>query len=87
LAVYALAAVGVWKLRWKLVRPPWLYGLLLCLAFTAVHTFYWTNLRMRAPLMPFVALVAAASVPRILTRRASEGVLIAAPDSDPPEAH
>ena len=62
LGVYALAAVGIWKLRWKLLQPPWLYGVLLCLAFTAVHTFYWTNLRMRAPLMPFVALVAAASL-------------------------
>ena len=57
--VYALAAVGLWRLRGKLLEPPWIYGLLLCLAFTAVHTFYWTNLRMRAPLMPFVALVAA----------------------------
>ena len=62
LAVYALAAVGVWKLRWNLVKPPWLYGILLCLAFTAVHTFYWTNLRMRAPLIPVVALIAGAAV-------------------------
>jgi hypothetical protein len=62
--VFALAAVGAWRLRWQLVRPPWLWGILLCLAFTAVHTFYWSNLRMRAPLMPFVALVAAAAVVR-----------------------
>ncbi len=60
--VFALAAVGVWRLRWQLVQPPWLWGVLLCLVFTAVHTFYWSNLRMRAPLMPFVALVAAAAV-------------------------
>jgi hypothetical protein len=39
----------------------WIWGVLLCLAFTAVHTFYWTNLRMRAPLVPFVAMVAAAA--------------------------
>ena len=57
--VYALAAVGIWRLRGKLLAPPWLWGVLLCLVFTAVHTFYWTNLRMRAPLMPVVALVAA----------------------------
>jgi len=62
--VYLLAALGVRKLRWKLIEPPWLWGVLLCLAFTAVHTFYWTNLRMRAPLMPFVALVAAAAIAR-----------------------
>jgi hypothetical protein len=60
--VYVLAAIGVWRLRWKLLQPPWIWGVLLCLAFTAVHTFYWTNLRMRAPLMPFVAIVAAAAV-------------------------
>jgi hypothetical protein len=60
--VYLFAAVGIWKLRWKLIQPPWLWGVLLCLAFTAVHTFYWTNLRMRAPLMPFVALVAAVAM-------------------------
>jgi hypothetical protein len=62
--VYLLAVVGVWRLRWRLVRPPWVWGMLLCLAFTAVHTFYWTNLRMRAPLVPFVALVAAVGAPR-----------------------
>jgi hypothetical protein len=60
-SVFALAAVGIWRLRWMLLQPPWVWGLLLCLSFTAVHTFYWTNLRMRAPLMPFVALVAAAA--------------------------
>jgi hypothetical protein len=64
--VYALAAVGIWRLRWRLLQPPWIWGVLLCLTFTAVHTFYWTNLRMRAPLMPFVALVAAAAAPRRL---------------------
>jgi hypothetical protein len=42
---------------------------LLCLSFTAVHTFYWTDLRMRAPLMPFVALVAAAGLAWLTARR------------------
>jgi hypothetical protein len=68
--VYVMAAVGIWRLRWRLVRAPWVWGVLLCLAFTAVHTLYWCNLRMRAPLMPFVALVAAATF--IPTRSASE---------------
>jgi hypothetical protein len=61
-SVYVLAAVGAWRLRRRLFRQPWVWGVLLCLAFTAVHTLYWSNLRMRAPLMPFVALVAAAGV-------------------------
>jgi hypothetical protein len=29
------------------------------LTFTAVHAVYWSDMRMRAPLMPFVALLAA----------------------------
>ncbi|HEY2410842.1 MAG TPA: hypothetical protein VGI40_01285 [Pirellulaceae bacterium] len=60
--VYLLAAIGVWRLRWKLFASPWIWGVLLCIAFTAVHTFYWTNLRMRAPLIPLIALVAAAAI-------------------------
>ena len=56
------ANAAVPALMRKLLQPPWIWGVLLCVAFTAVHTFYWTNLRMRAPLMPFVALVAAAAV-------------------------
>lgn len=43
----------------------WLWGLLLVLSFTAVHTVYWTNMRMRAPLVPVVALVACAAIGRI----------------------
>ena len=62
LGVYVLTAMGVWRLRWKLLHPPWIWGVLLCVAFSAVHTFYWTNLRMRAPLMPFVAIMAAAAI-------------------------
>jgi hypothetical protein len=57
--VYLLVGLGVWRLRGELLRPPWVWGVLLCLAFTVVHTFYWTNLRMRAPLAPFMAIVAA----------------------------
>jgi 4-amino-4-deoxy-L-arabinose transferase-like glycosyltransferase len=44
--------------RWW--QTGWLWGILLVGCFTAVHTFYWSNLRMRAPLMPAVALAAAA---------------------------
>jgi hypothetical protein len=43
-------------------RALWIWGVLLCVVFTGVHTFYWSNLRMRAPLMPFVALVAGAAL-------------------------
>ena len=67
--VYLLAAIGVWRLRWRMFQSPWIWGVLLCLAFTAVHTFYWTNLRMRAPLVPFVAIVAAAALEKKTERQ------------------
>ena len=41
-------------------RSTWGWGLLLVLLFTAVHTVYWSNIRMRAPLMPLVVLAAVA---------------------------
>ncbi len=59
-AVYLLAILGCIRLRKDFRSPPWLWGVLLVFTFLAIHTFYWTNLRMRAPLMPFIALVAAA---------------------------
>ncbi len=57
--IYLLASVGLWSLRGRVVWTPWLWGVLLCLSFTAVHALYWSNMRMRAPLIPFVCLVAA----------------------------
>ena len=43
----------------------WLWGLLLVVSFTAVHAVYWSNIRMRAPLMPVAALVVAAAIMRL----------------------
>lgn len=62
-----LAFAGALSLGKDLVRPPWIGGLLLCVTFTAVHCLYWSNMRMRAPLMPFVCLVAAAGANQIVT--------------------
>jgi 4-amino-4-deoxy-L-arabinose transferase-like glycosyltransferase len=44
----------------------WCWGLLLALSLTAVHTVYWSNMRMRAPVAPVVALAAALGTARIL---------------------
>jgi hypothetical protein len=41
---------------------PWLFGVQLCFVFTAVHAIYWSDMRMRAPLMPFVCLAAASGM-------------------------
>lgn len=56
---FTLAAAGVWFLRGKLFAPPWLWATLLVLSITLVHAFFWTDMRMRAPLVPVVALAAA----------------------------
>jgi len=60
--VFLLAVVGLWKLRRRMAAGPWLWALLLCTSFTAVHTFYWTDMRMRAPLVPAIALFAASAL-------------------------
>jgi hypothetical protein len=57
LAVFGLARLG--RSRWEV---PWLFGVQLCFVFTAVHAIYWSDMRMRAPLMPFVCLAAASGM-------------------------
>lgn len=68
LGVYALALAGLLRLRWDLLRSPWVFGIALCVIFTGVHALYWCNLRMRAPLMPIVAVVAADGAHEIARR-------------------
>ena len=58
--LFMLAICGITRLKADLLRSPWLWGLLLLVSFTAVHTFYWSNMRMRAPLTPFICVLAAA---------------------------
>ena len=60
-----LAAIGAWTLGRRLWRTPWVWGLLLCLAVTGVHTFYWTDMRMRAPFIPVLCLAAAVGIGRV----------------------
>ena len=58
LVILVAAIAGCWRRRSAWKTDPWIWGLLLCLSFSLVHTFYWSNIRMRAPLMPFVYLAA-----------------------------
>lgn len=69
LLVYGFALVGIVTLRGRLPRLEWLAGLLLCLSFTLMHSVYWSNLRMRAPLMPVVALLAGAGAVSLAGRQ------------------
>lgn len=59
LVIFLFASIGILQLRRNLLNAPWLWGSLLCACFTLVHTFYWSNIRMRAPLIPFVCLLSA----------------------------
>ena len=40
----------------------WIWPSVLCLVFTLVHAFFWSNMRMRAPLMPILDLLAASGM-------------------------
>ena len=64
--LFALALVAMCHRRAAIVRPPWLWGFLLVASFTAAHALYWSDLRMRAPLMPVVCLLAADGVRRFI---------------------
>lgn len=70
MAESTLAVVGFWRIfkSSRLPLPPsafalpsftWFYGVLLIGCLMAGHVVYWTDMRMRAPVMPVVALMAA----------------------------
>ena len=72
---YLLAAIGVWRIARFRPAPgtsvvaqrfnnTWLWGLLLVLSLSCVHTIYWADMRMRAVVMPVIALAAAAGALR-----------------------
>jgi hypothetical protein len=67
--IFTLAAIGLCYRRQELLAGPWVWGMMLCIAFTVVHSVYWTDLRMRAPLTPFLALLAAAGAAGLAARQ------------------
>ena len=64
--IYGLSLFAIVRCPSRVFDSTWRWGFLLCATFTVVHALYWSDMRMRAPLMPFIYLVAAASglVPR-----------------------
>jgi hypothetical protein len=68
-ALYCLAAIGLYRLGRSAWTPPWSFALGLVAAFCCVHALYWSNLRMRAPLVPVLAWLAAYGWTRGLRRR------------------
>jgi 4-amino-4-deoxy-L-arabinose transferase-like glycosyltransferase len=68
LAVIGLVALSRGARQGETWRATWLWGILLAACFTAIHALYWSNVRMRAPLMPVVALAASAGAASIGAR-------------------
>ncbi|HND52812.1 MAG TPA: hypothetical protein PLV92_10465, partial [Pirellulaceae bacterium] len=60
--VFCAAVIGLVARRRELLDSPWLWSGLIVACFVAAHVAYWSNLRMRAPIMPLIALAAAAGV-------------------------
>ncbi len=76
LALVGLAAVlrtGRRQAQPRSAEAPWLWAALLVAAFVAVHALYWTDLRMRAPLVPAIATLAAAGAAAVA--RASRPII------------
>ena len=55
-AVFLMAISGLIRHSHR-VRP-WAAGLLLVVSLTGLHSVYWSNMRMRSPLVPVVSLLA-----------------------------
>jgi hypothetical protein len=72
--VYGLT-VGAFRRRgWReLVGPAWWVGGAVVAALVTIHFFYWSNLRMRAPAIPVLSLLAAAALPRSARRPSEKG--------------
>jgi 4-amino-4-deoxy-L-arabinose transferase-like glycosyltransferase len=79
-AVFMLAVLGatvVWRQR---LPGPWYAGLLLAVALSLVHMVYWSNMRMRAPLAPWLSLLAACGAALLFHRDDDLPVARAEPD-------
>ena len=58
--IIVLAVVGL--LRHRRCIAPWTAGLLLAASLSVLHSIYWSNMRMRSPLVPVVSLLASSAV-------------------------
>ncbi len=66
---FALVITGLCALKKSLAKPGWIAALTLLASFTLVHLFFWSNMRMRSPLVPILAVLACAGIELIWNRR------------------
>jgi len=64
----ALVIGGLFRLSRNLFQPHWIAAIALVLSLVAVHAFYWSNMRMRAPAIPALAILAAVPLLRNATK-------------------
>jgi 4-amino-4-deoxy-L-arabinose transferase-like glycosyltransferase len=62
--VYIMVIVGLWRHRRRVFCPPWWPAWALAVTLSLVHAVYWSNLRMRSPIVPAIAIAAAAAITR-----------------------
>ena len=70
-AIFALFILGSWRgiYGWWWKRYPasvsylWLPAVSLMIGLTAVHTVYWSNMRMRAPMIPMISVISVFGLP------------------------
>jgi 4-amino-4-deoxy-L-arabinose transferase-like glycosyltransferase len=80
-AELSLFVIGLAALLWTGDRR-WILSLCVILNFTLVHLIYWSNMRMRAPLVPLVGLIAAHGLSIWFNRRKVNKLV--PPDHPPP---
>ncbi|EMI18060.1 transmembrane protein [Rhodopirellula maiorica SM1] len=68
LAFWFATIVGLYRIGRVVLAPSWWAIIALVITLSAVHSIYWSNLRMRSPMIPSLAVIAAAGFvrPRII---------------------
>lgn len=56
--IYLAMFVSLWRIGRRVFTSPWWPIWALAITLSGVHAFYWTNARMRAPIIPAVAILA-----------------------------
>jgi len=59
---FSLIVIGIWRLRRAVLAPRWAASIALWVSIASVHTVYWTDMRMRAPAVPILSILAAVTV-------------------------
>jgi hypothetical protein len=59
---YLAMSVGLWRIGRAVFGWPWWPIWTLAITLSIVHSIYWSNMRMRAPIIPGLAIIAAAGV-------------------------